>query len=144
MATMKSNNAAIAAMQQMLQERIIAEPALAIKLANPKKSLESAINYLCHEIQKSGMSVVDDQTVLSILLHFYDEDSIEDGGTPINCNIVVSKPELTEEDKAELKEQEQLRELRRQSQPKAQPKPTATAPKAGAEIDSTPNLFDEL
>lgn len=65
MATMKSNNAAIAAMQQMLQERIIAEPALAIKLANPKKSLESAINYLCHEIQKSGMSVVDDQTVLS-------------------------------------------------------------------------------
>ena len=43
--SMKSNNAAIAAMQQMLQERIIAEPALAIKLANPKKSLESAINY---------------------------------------------------------------------------------------------------
>ena len=93
MATMESNNAAIAAMQQMLQERCIAEPTLAIKLANPKKSLESAINYLCHEIQKSGLCVVDDQTVLSILLHFYDEDSIEDGGTPINCNIVVSKPD---------------------------------------------------
>ena len=145
MATLKSNNAAIAVMQQMLQERILAEPALAIKLANPKKSLESAINYLCHEIQKSGMCVVDDQTVLSILLHFYDEDSIEDGGTPINCNIVVFKPELTDEDKAELKEQameqykdEQLRELRRQSQPKAQPKPTPTSPKAEAEIDSIP------
>ncbi len=61
---------------------------------------------------------------------------------------MVSKPELTEEDKAELKEQameqfkqERLRELRRQSQPKAQPKPTATAPKAGAEIDSIPNLL---
>ena len=151
MATMKSNNAAIAAMQQMLQERIIAEPALAIKLANPKKPLECAINYLCHEIQKSGMCVVDEQTVLSILLHFYDEDSIEDGGIPINCNIVVSKPELSDEDKAELKEQameqfkqEQLRELRRQSQPKAQSKPTSTAPKAGAEIDSIPNLFDEF
>ena len=76
MATMKSNNAAFAAMQQMLQERIIAEPALAIKLANPKKSLESAINYLCHEIQKSGMCVVDDQTVLSILLHFYPKYNI--------------------------------------------------------------------
>ena len=147
--SMKSNNAAIAAMRQMLQERIIAEPALAIKLANPKKSLESAINYLCHEIQKSGMCVVDEQTVLSILLHFYDEDSIEDGGTPINCNIVVSKPELSDEDKAELKEQameqykeEQLREIRRQSAPKTQPKPTATAPKAGAEINVQPNLFD--
>lgn len=149
MATLKSNNAAIAAMQQMLQERILAEPALAIKLANPKKSLESAINYLCHEIQKSGLCVVDDQTVLSILLHFYDEDSIEDGGTPINCNIVVSKPELSEEDKAQLKEQameqyreEKLREIRRQSAPKAQPKATVTAPKAGEEINVQPSLFD--
>ena len=34
MATMKSNNAAIAAMQQMLQERCIAEPTFAIKMAN--------------------------------------------------------------------------------------------------------------
>lgn len=150
MATLKSNNAAIAAMQQMLQERCIAEPSLAIKLANPKKTLEGAVNYLCNEIKKSGLCVVDDQTVLSILLHFYDEDNIEDGGTPINCNIVVSKPELSEEDKAELKAQameqyreEQLREIRRQSAPKAQPKQT-TAPKAGAEIDTIPNLFDEL
>lgn len=150
MATLKSNNAAIAAIQQMLQERILAEPALAIKLANPKKTLEGAVNYLCNKIKKSGLCVVDDQTVLSILLHFYGEDDIEDGGTPINCNIVVSKPELSDEDKAELKEQameqyreEQLREFRRQSQPKAQPKPT-TAPKAGAEIDTIPNLFDEL
>lgn len=150
MATLKSNNAAIAAMQQMLQERILAEPALAIKLANPKKTLEGAVNYLCNEIKKSGLCVVDDQTVLSILLHFYDEDDIEDGGTPINCNIVVSKPELSDEDKAELKQQameqfkqEQLRELRSQSKPKAQSRPT-TAPKAGAEIDTIPNLFDEL
>ena len=99
----------------------------------------------------ADLPLVDGQTVLSILLHFYDEDSIEDGGTPINCNSVVSKPELSDEDKESLKEQameqfnqEQLRELRRQSQPKAQPKPTATAPKAGAEIDTIPNLFDEI
>ncbi len=58
---------------------------------------------------------------------------------------------LSDEDKAKLKEQameqfkdEQLRELRRQSQPKTQPKANATAPKAGAEIDTIPNLFDEL
>lgn len=84
---------------------------------------------------------------MNILCHYFYENEIEEGGK-VNCNIVVSKPELTDEDKAELKEQameqikdEQLRELRRQSQPKAQSKPTATAPKAGAEID-TPNLFD--
>jgi len=39
--------------------------------------------------------------------------------------------------------QEQLLELRKQSQPKAQPKPTATAPKAGAEINVQPNLFGD-
>ena len=151
MATMKSNNAAIAAMQQMLQERCLAEPAFAIKMAQPNKSMEGAVNHLCRTIQKSGLCVVDDKTVENILVDYFDEPNIEDGGTPINCNIVVSKPELSDEDKESLKEQameqfnqEQLRELRRQSQPKAQPKPTATAPKAGAEIDTIPNLFDEI
>ena len=147
--TMKSNNAAIAAMQQMLQERCIAEPTFAIKMANPSKSMEGAVNYLCSQIQKSGMCCVDDTTVMNILVHYFDENEIEEGGK-VNCNIVVSKPELSEEDKAELKEQameqfkqEQLRELRSQSKPKAQSRQT-TAPKAGAEIDTIPNLFDEL
>lgn len=147
MATLKSNNAAIAAMQQMLQERCIAEPSFAIKMANPSKSMEGAVNYLCHTIQKSGMCCVDESTVMNILVHYFDESEIEDCGK-VNCNIVVSKPELSEEDKAELKEQameqykqERLREIRRQSQQKAQPKPTS-APKAGEEINVQPSLFD--
>ena len=147
MATHKSNNAAIAAMQQMLQERCIAEPTFAIKMANPSKSMEGAVNYLCATIQKSGMCCVDDTTVMNILVHYFDEDEIEDCGK-VNCNIVVSKPELSDEDKAKLKEQameqykqEQLREIRRQSAPKAQTKPTTT-PKAGEEINVQPSLFD--
>lgn len=147
MATLKSNNAAIAAMQQMLQERCIAEPSFAIKMANPSKSMEGAVNYLGHTIQKSGMCCVDESTVMNILVHYFDESEIEDCGK-VNCNIVVSKPELSEEDKAELKEQameqykqERLREIRRQSQQKAQPKPTS-APKAGEEINVQPSLFD--
>ncbi len=36
--SIKSNNAAIAVMQQMLQERCIVEPTFAIKMANPSKS----------------------------------------------------------------------------------------------------------
>lgn len=148
MTTMKSNNAAIAAMQQMLQERCIAEPTFAIRMANPNKSMEGAINYLCSQIQKSGLCCVDDTTVMNILVHYFDENEIEEGGR-VNCNIVVSKPELSDEDKAELKEQameqykeEQIRELRRQLQPKVQSKPTATAPKAGEVINVQPSLFD--
>ena len=110
--------------------------------------MEGAVNYLCGQIQKSGLCCVDDATVMNILVHYFDENEIEEGGK-VNCNIVVSKPELSDEDKEELKEQameqykeEQLREIRRQSAPKTQPKPTATAPKAGAEINVQPNLFD--
>ncbi len=150
MATMKSNNAAIAAMQQMLQERCLAEPAFAIKMANPNKSFEGAVNYLCSQIQKSGVCMVDDATVINYLCHYFDEADIEEVGK-VNCNIVVSKPELSDEDKETLKEQameqfkqEQLRELRNQSKPKSQPKQTDTAPKAGAEIETAPNLFDNL
>lgn len=129
----------------MLQERCIAEPSFAIKMANPSKSMEGAVNYLCSQIQKSGMCCVDDTTVMNILVHYFDEIEIEDCGK-INCNIVVSKPELSEEDKTKLKEQameqyrqEQLREIRRQSVPKAQPKQT-TAPKAGEEINVQPSI----
>ena len=150
MATMmKSNDTAILAMQKMLQERCIAEPSFAIKMANPSKSMEGAVNYLCSQIQKSGLCVVDDKDVLNILVHYFDENEIEDCGK-VNCNIVVSKPELSEEDKEMLKEQarkeykeEQLRQIRRENTPKATPKPTTTAPKKGAEIDTIPNLFDD-
>ena len=90
--------------------------------------------------------------VYSLATHYWDGDCTpEEIGKPINCKVVISKDQLTEEDKAELKQQamelfkqEQLRELRSQSKPKAQPKPTSTAPKAGAEIDTAPNLFDNL
>ena len=152
MATMKSNDSALAVMQQMLQERCIAEPSFAIKMANPSKSMEGAVNYLCSQIQKSGLCVVDDKEVLNILIHYFDENEIEDCGK-VNCNIVVSKPELSEEDKEMLKEQareeykeEQLRLIRRENTPKAtpKPKPATTAPKKGAEIDTIPNLFDDL
>ncbi len=149
MATLKSNNAAIAAMQQMLQERCIAEPTFAIKMANPSKSMEGAVNFLCSQIQKSGMCCVDDTTVMNILVHYFDENEIEDCGK-VNCNIVVSKPELSEEDKAEIRKQameqfkkEQLDALCRQSQTrKSQPKATATTPKTGEEINVQPSLFD--
>lgn len=150
MATMlKSNDSAIAVMQSMLQERCIAEPSFAIKLANPSKSLDKAVAYLCSAIQKMGVCMVDDATVMNLLTHYFDGDVDEkEIPTSINCNIVVSKPELSDDDKAELREQameqykeEQLRELRRQNQPKA--KATHSAPKAGTEINVEPNLFGE-
>ncbi len=84
---------------------------------------------------------------MNILIHYFDENEVEVCGK-VNCDIVVSKPELSDDDKAELRQQvveqykeEQLLELRRQSQVKARPKPP-TAPNAGEEINVQPSLFD--
>ena len=147
--TMKSNDSAIRTMQEMLQQKCIEEPSFALKMASPSKSMDGAINYLCQQVQKSGLTCLDNQSVASILYHYFDEADIEEVKN-INCNIVVSKPELSEEDKAELREQamkeykeEQLRAIRRENQPKPQAKATHTAPKAGQEINVEPNLFGE-
>ena len=51
MATQKSNNPAIVAMQEMMQRRIEQEPEFALKMANPNKSMEGAINFLCNEVK---------------------------------------------------------------------------------------------
>lgn len=79
--------------------------------------------------------------------HYYDEN-LEDVPN-VNCKIAVAK-ELTDTERAEAKEQameqykeEQLRELRRQSQPKATAPKHTTAPKAGEEINVQPNLFGD-
>ena len=149
---MKSSENFIEAIRQYLDSRAASDTLFAIRYASPSKSVAECCQYILNEVKRQGVSVLTNDEVYSLACHYFDSDvSAEEIGKPINWKVVISKDQLTEEDKATLKEQvmeqfkqEQLRELRRQSQPKAQPKPTATAPKAGAEIDSIPNLFDEL
>ena len=149
---MKSSENFIEAIRHYLDSRAESDNLFAIRYADPSKSVEECCQYILNEVKRQGVSVMTNDEVYSLATHYFDGDvSEKEIGKPINCKVVISKDQLTDEDKAELKEQameqfkqERLRELRRQSQPKAQPKPTATAPKAGAEIDSIPNLFDEL
>ena len=50
MATMmKSNDSAIRALQELLQGLCLREPAFAIKMANPNKSMDGAVNFLCNQ-----------------------------------------------------------------------------------------------
>ncbi|WP_305156708.1 Cas9 inhibitor AcrIIA9 family protein [uncultured Muribaculum sp.] len=143
--TFKSSEAVVEVIRNYMEERCASDPILAIKYANPAKSIEKALNYVAHEVQKSGLTIMDSESVFGLILHYYDEN-LEDVPN-VNCNIAVAK-ELTDNEKAEVKEQakeryreEQLRELRRQNQPK--PKAKATAPKAGTEINVEPNLFGD-
>lgn len=141
----KSSNAVMDVVRNYMEERCASDPILAIKYANPAKSLEKALNYMASEVKKSGLTIMDSESVFGLILHYYDEN-LEDVPN-VNCKIAVAK-ELTDTERAEAKaeameqyKEEQLRELRRQNQPK--PKATHSATKAGAEINEEPNLFGD-
>lgn len=148
---MKSSENFIEAIRQYLDSRAESDNLFAIRYADPSKSVEECCQFILNEVKRQGVAVMTNNEVYSLATHYFDGDvSEKEIGKPINCKVVISKNQLTEEDKAELKQQameqykqEQLRELRSQSKPKAQSKQTS-APKAGAEIDTIPNLFDEL
>lgn len=149
---MKSSENFIEAIRNYLDSRAESDNLFAIRYADPAKSLPECCQFILNEVKRQGVSVMTNDEVYSLAMHYWDGDcTAEEIGKPINCKVVISKDQLTEEDKAELKQQameqfkqEQLRELRNQSKPKSQPKQTDTAPKAGAEIDTAPNLFDNL
>lgn len=144
----KSSNAVLEVVRNYMEERCASDHILAIKYVNPVKSLEKALNFVAHEVKKSGLIIMDSDSVFSLILNYYDEN-LEDVPN-VNCKIAVAT-ELTDTERAEVKGQameqykeEQLRELRRQNQPKATaPKHTATAPKSGEEINVQPNLFGD-
>lgn len=146
---MKSSENFIEAIRQYLDSRAESDSLFAIQYADPSKSVEECCQFILNEVKRQGVAVMTNDEVFSLATHYFDGDCTdEEIGNPINCKVVISKDQLTEEDKAELKEQamaqyreEQLREIRRQSAPKAQSKPT-TAPKAGEEINVQPSLFD--
>lgn len=143
----KSSNAVMDVVRNYMEERCASDPILAIKYADPNKSIEKALNFVASEVQKSGLTIMDSESVFGLILHYYDEN-LEDVPN-VNCKIAVAK-ELTDTEKEEAKAEamelykdEQLRELRRQSQPKATAPKHITAPKSGAEINVQPNLFGE-
>ncbi len=146
---MKSSENFIEAIRKYLDSRAESDNLFAIRYADPSKSVEECCQFILNEVKRQGVTVMTNDEVFSLATHYFDGDcTSEEIGNPINCKVVISKDQLTEEDKAELKEQameqykqEQLREIRRLSAPKAQPKPT-TAPKAGEEINVQPSLFD--
>lgn len=143
--TMKSSTQVTDIIRNYLEQRCIEEPMFALKYANPSKSIEGAVNYLCHEVQKSGLTIMDSDTVFSIITHYFDEENLEEKPS-INCNIAVAK-ELTEEEQAQVREEarrDALEQLRREEMAKltaktSKPKTSTTEKK---NQDNQPNLFD--
>ena len=139
--TMKGTRAFQDTIAQYLMGRAENDPILAIKLANPSKTMEQCCQYIIGEVKKSGCCGFSDEEIYGWAMHFWDEPEVE-VGEPINCQVVVNHVvELSEEEKAQARKEAivKLRDEELAKMRKAQSK------KASAEINTNqePNLFGE-
>lgn len=124
-----------------LDERAKNEELFAVSYAKENKNMDDCVTFILNQVKRSKCMGLTDEEVYSLAVHFFDEDDIEIGN-PIACNVIVNHTvELTEEEKAQARQEafkeyqaEQLRKMqKRTNKPKT--------PKAQPEI-TTPSLFD--
>lgn len=124
-----------------LDERAKNDELFAMSYAKENKNMDDCVTFILNQVNRSKCMGLTDEEVYSLAVHFFDEDDIEIGNS-IACNVIVNHTvELTEEEKAQARQDalkeyqaEQLRKMqKRTNKPKT--------PKAQAEI-TTPSLFD--
>lgn len=124
-----------------LDERAQNDELFAVSYAKENKNMDDCVTFILNQVKSSKCMGLTDEEVYSLAVHFFDEEDIEIGN-PIACNVIVNHTvELTEEEKAQARQEalkeyqaEQLRKM-----PKRANKPKT--PKAQPEI-TTPSLFD--
>lgn len=141
--TMKGTRAFQDTIALYLMGRAENDPILAIKLANPSKTMEQCCQFIINQVKESGCCGFADEEIYNWALHFWDEPEIE-VGEPVNCQVVVNHVvELTEEEKAQARQDafvrlrdEEMAKMRKATQPK----------KASTESKQSiqePNLFGD-
>lgn len=124
-----------------LDERAKNDELFAVSYAKENKNMDNCVTFILNQVKRSKCMGLTDEEVYSLAVHFFDEDDIEIGNS-IACNVIVNHTvELTEEEKAQARQDalkeyqaEQLRKMqKRTNKPKT--------PKAQPEI-TTPSLFD--
>lgn len=142
MNTMKGTQAFQDTIAQYLMARAENDPLVAVRLANPSKTMEQCCAYIIGEVKKSGCCGFTDDEIFGWAMHFWDEPEIEVSNTATNCQVVVNHiVELTEEEKEQARQDainklrdEEMAKMRRPSQPKK-----VTEKKTQVE---QPSLFD--
>jgi hypothetical protein len=124
-----------------LDERAKGDELFAVSYAKESKNMEDCVTFILNQVKKSGCMGFSDEEVYSLAVHYFDEDDIE-VGKPVVCDVIVNHAvELTEEEKAQARQealkQYQAEQLRKMQQRTNKPK----TPKVQPEIQ-TPSLFD--
>ena len=108
-----------------LEERAENDTLFAVKYANPSKSVDDCVTYILNSVQKSGCNGFEDDEIFGMAVHYWEENEIE-VGKPVNCQVVVNHTvELTEEEKAQARQDaidrlrnEEMAKMRKPTQPK--------------------------
>ncbi|QUB76062.1 PcfK-like family protein [Prevotella melaninogenica] len=135
---------------EYLNQRAMADPLFAPNLMKPNKNIEECITYILNEVQKSGCNGFDDdnellrallEKIFSMAVHYYDEDDIEVGKS-VSCQVSVNHiVELTEEEKAEAR-QEAIKQYQREELAKIQSRNARVKKTENAATQVQPSLFD--
>ena len=124
-----------------LDERAKNDELFAVSYAKENKNMDDCVTFILNQVKRSKCMGLTDEEVYSLAVHFFDEDDIEIGNS-IACNVIVNHTvELTEEEKAQAR-QDALKEYQAEQQRKMQKRTNKPkTPKAQPEI-TTPSLFD--
>lgn len=138
MNTMKGTQAFQDTIAQYLMARAENDPLVAVRLANPSKTMEQCCAYIIGEVKKSGCCGFTDDEIFGWAMHFWDEPEIEVSNTATNCQVVVNHiVELTEEEKEQAR-QDAINKLRDEEMAKMR-RPKTSENKAP---EVQPSLFD--
>lgn len=87
-----------------LEQRAEEDTLFAKKYRNPAKNIDECVTHILNHVQKSGCNGFTDGEIFGQAIHYYEENEIE-VGKPMNCQVVVNHVvELTEEEKAEARQ----------------------------------------
>ena len=138
------------AIAEYLNQRAMTDPLFAPNLFKPNKNIEECITYILNEVQKSGCNGFDDddellrawlEKIFSMAVHYYDEDDVE-VGKAISCQVAVNHiVELTEEEKAEAR-QEAIKQYQREELAKLQSRNARVKKTENIATQVQPSLFD--
>lgn len=126
MSSYKSTELFASAVKAMLDQRAAEDELFAEAYAKEGKSIEDCCTFIIGEVQKMGVNALSDEEVLSLAVHYYDEDNISVGAR-VSCKVIVpTTPEIDEMRKEELRKNAErdyydqyLAEMRHKQQSKA-------------------------
>lgn len=129
------------AIAEYLNQRAATDPLFAPNLMKPNKSIEECVTYILNQVQASGCNGFEDDEIFSMAVLYYDEDDIE-VGKAVSCQVAVNHiVELTEEEKAEAR-QEAIKQYQREELAKLQSRNARVKKTENIAIQVQPSLFD--